>query len=170
AGGDGVHRGELVLPPRLRAPRLRGQVRARGVARRPRGRGLGPGAVQRRSRLLPGTQPGAADRLAPPGAAARARPAGGPGAVPGARPGARHRRPSRSDLQEAAMTEAAPGALGAVPRLRTLAEVVELVEAVSPIYVRFSAGPDVDSTSVSRDHESGCLLPGLSTNPLDPEP
>lgn len=68
------------------------------------------------------------------------------------------------------MTEAAPGALGAVPRLRTLAEVVELVEAVSPIYVRFSAGPDVDSTSVSRDHESGCLLPGLSTNPLDPEP
>jgi hypothetical protein len=41
---------------------------------------------------------------------------------------------------------------------------------VSPLYVRFSAGPVADAATVSRDHESGCLLPGLSVNPLNPEP
>lgn len=68
------------------------------------------------------------------------------------------------------MTDAVPRGLDDVPRLRTLGDVVDLAGAVSPVYVRFSAGPEVDATSVSRDHESGCLLPGLSTNPLDPEP
>jgi hypothetical protein len=60
--------------------------------------------------------------------------------------------------------------LPGVLHLRSLAEVTELVEAVSPVYVRFSAGPVADAATVSRDHESGCLLPGLSVNPLTPEP
>jgi len=57
-----------------------------------------------------------------------------------------------------------------LPRLRDLAEVAELVSVVSPLYVRFSGGPDSDRATVSRDHESGCLLPGLSVNPMNPEP
>lgn len=57
-----------------------------------------------------------------------------------------------------------------VPHLRSLAEVAQLVDVVSPLYVRFSAGPVADAATVSRDHESGCLLPGLSVNPLTPEP
>ncbi|WP_240200668.1 DUF6098 family protein [Cellulosimicrobium cellulans] len=61
-------------------------------------------------------------------------------------------------------------ALDALPRLRSLAEVAELVAVVHPLYVRFSGGPDQDSSTVSRDHESGCLLPGLSVNPMNPEP
>jgi len=60
--------------------------------------------------------------------------------------------------------------LPGVPHLRSLAEVAQLVRAVSPLYVRFSAGPVADAATVSRDHESGCLLPGLSVNPLTPEP
>jgi hypothetical protein len=62
------------------------------------------------------------------------------------------------------------GMLPGVPHLRTLADVKELVEAITPLYVRFSAGPVADAATVSRDHESGCLLPGLSVNPLTPEP
>jgi hypothetical protein len=62
------------------------------------------------------------------------------------------------------------GMLPGVPHLRSLAEVAELVVAVSPLYVRFSEGPVTDAATVSRDHESGCLLPGLSVNPLTPEP
>ncbi|MDR7384716.1 DUF6098 family protein [Promicromonospora iranensis] len=62
------------------------------------------------------------------------------------------------------------GMLPGVPHLRSLGEVGELVEAVSPLYVRFSGGPVADAATVSRDHESGCLLPGLSVNPLTPEP
>ncbi|MFJ4230276.1 DUF6098 family protein [Cellulosimicrobium cellulans] len=61
-------------------------------------------------------------------------------------------------------------ALDALPRLRSLAEVAELVAVVNPLYVRFSGGPDKDRSTVSRDHESGCLLPGLSVNPMNPEP
>lgn len=64
----------------------------------------------------------------------------------------------------------APSMLDTLPRLRTLAEVAGLVEVVRPLYVRFSGGPEQDAESVSRDHESGCLLPGLSVNPLTPEP
>jgi hypothetical protein len=62
------------------------------------------------------------------------------------------------------------GVLPGVPRLRSLADLAQLVEVVSPVYVRFSAGPVADGATVSRDHESGCLLPGLSVNPLTPEP
>jgi hypothetical protein len=63
-----------------------------------------------------------------------------------------------------------PVTLDDVPRMRTLGDVVELLGVATPLYVRFSAGPEKDSTTVSRDHESGCELPGLSVNPLDPEP
>lgn len=62
------------------------------------------------------------------------------------------------------------GMVPGVPHVRSLAEVAELVQALSPLYVRFSAGPVADAATVSRDHESGCLLPGLSVNPLTPEP
>lgn len=64
------------------------------------------------------------------------------------------------------MISLAPG----VPLLRTLAEVDELVQVLAPVYVRFSAGPEADAATVSRDHESGCLMPGLSVNPMTPEP
>ncbi len=59
--------------------------------------------------------------------------------------------------------------LAAAPRLETLAEVAEFVQILAPVYVRFSAGPEADRATVSRDHESGCLMPGLSVNPITPE-
>ncbi|GAA1738908.1 hypothetical protein GCM10009809_37780 [Isoptericola hypogeus] len=65
--------------------------------------------------------------------------------------------------------DAAEAVVPGVPRLRSLAEVAELVTLVSPLYVRFSAGPAADAAAGSRDHESGCVLPGLSVNPLAPE-
>ncbi|MFI9485416.1 DUF6098 family protein [Promicromonospora sp. NPDC052451] len=57
-----------------------------------------------------------------------------------------------------------------VPRLGSLAEAAELAQLLAPVYVRFSAGPEADRSTVSRDHESGCLMPGLSANPMTPEP
>lgn len=63
-----------------------------------------------------------------------------------------------------------PATLDDVPRLRSLGDVVDLLGVGASLYVRFSAGPVADSSAESRDHESGCLLPGLSVNPLDPEP
>ena len=60
--------------------------------------------------------------------------------------------------------------LDEVPRLRSVAEVVELVSVVHPLYVRVSGGPEQDAAEASRDHESGCVLPGLSVHPMNPEP
>ncbi|WP_248305751.1 DUF6098 family protein [Agromyces sp. H66] len=40
----------------------------------------------------------------------------------------------------------------------------------APLYVRYSRGPDHDLRQTSIDTESGLELPGLSVNPLDPEP
>jgi hypothetical protein len=57
-----------------------------------------------------------------------------------------------------------------LPAIESLDELSDLVGRGEPMYVRFSEGPDVDRAGVSRDHESGCELPGLSANPLDPEP
>ncbi|MDD9206163.1 DUF6098 family protein [Georgenia sp. 10Sc9-8] len=57
-----------------------------------------------------------------------------------------------------------------LPLLRRLDEVVELQQAVGQVYLRFSRGPESDASEVSRDKESGCVLPGLSTNPVTPEP
>ena len=51
-----------------------------------------------------------------------------------------------------------------------LAELAELVATVPDLYVRYSAGPEHDEAQVSRDHESGLEMPGLSVNPLQPEP
>lgn len=39
-----------------------------------------------------------------------------------------------------------------------------------PLYVRYSEGPEHDLDTTSIDTESGLELPGLSVNPLDPEP
>jgi hypothetical protein len=57
-----------------------------------------------------------------------------------------------------------------VPELHSLDEVVDLQRAVGEVYLRYSRGPAVDAQSTSRDKESGCVLPGLSTNPVTPEP
>jgi hypothetical protein len=56
-----------------------------------------------------------------------------------------------------------------VPCLRRLDELVHLVRARPGLFVRYSKGPDHDRRNTSRDYESGLELPGLSTNPLDPE-
>jgi hypothetical protein len=56
-------------------------------------------------------------------------------------------------------------------RFDRLAQVARFVErSREPLYVRVSRGPSADRSTVSRDHESGCVLPGLSVNPLAPEP
>jgi hypothetical protein len=67
------------------------------------------------------------------------------------------------------MSEQQAASLGGYPRLRSVAEVAELAGVVAPLYVRFSGGPEADASMASRDHESGCVLPGLSVNPLNPE-
>ena len=52
-----------------------------------------------------------------------------------------------------------------------LASLEDLCDLVAPdAYVRFSKGPQADAGSGSRDYESGLELPGLSVNPLEPEP
>lgn len=40
----------------------------------------------------------------------------------------------------------------------------------APLYARYSEGPAHDLRQTSIDTESGLELPGLSVNPLDPEP
>lgn len=57
-----------------------------------------------------------------------------------------------------------------LPDVGSLDELAALAVSRAPLYVRFSAGPDADAAETSRDHESGCRLPGLSVNPLRPEP
>ncbi|MFP5336061.1 MAG: DUF6098 family protein [Actinomycetes bacterium] len=59
---------------------------------------------------------------------------------------------------------------GELPVLGTVGEIAELLRAVGPVYLRYSSGPEADAAEQSRDHESGCALPGLSVNPLRPEP
>lgn len=57
--------------------------------------------------------------------------------------------------------------------MRTIAGLGQLCEIVSgdePVYVRYSKGPDHDRGQTSRDYESGAEMPGLSVNPLAPEP
>lgn len=60
------------------------------------------------------------------------------------------------------------GAMVRVVSLRQLRELIELLG--EPAYVRFSGGPEADAAGTSVDKESGCALPGLSVNPLVPEP
>jgi hypothetical protein len=52
----------------------------------------------------------------------------------------------------------------------SLDELAELVGHLGTAYVRFSDGPDADEDGTSTDGESGEVLPGLSVNPLTPEP
>jgi hypothetical protein len=59
---------------------------------------------------------------------------------------------------------------GRMDDVGSLEELAALAENRAPLFVRFSRGPEVDSSEHSRDHESGCELPGLSVNPLNPEP
>lgn len=56
------------------------------------------------------------------------------------------------------------------PAVGSLDDLAALAAGRSEPFVRFSEGPDADATEESRDHESGCRLPGLSVNPLRPEP
>jgi hypothetical protein len=77
--------------------------------------------------------------------------------------------PARGSTEPAVRVPAS--GLEGLRRLGSLAEVVTVVErARAPLYVRVSGGPGVDRCTVSRDHESGCVLPGLSANPMSPEP
>lgn len=57
-----------------------------------------------------------------------------------------------------------------LPVIERLADLVELVDRRSGLYVRFSDGPDADSAEQSIDYESGLTLPGLSANRLNPAP
>jgi hypothetical protein len=56
--------------------------------------------------------------------------------------------------------------------MRRIGSMSELVAELGdrPRYVRYSKGPDDDRAGASVDTESGLELPGLSVNPLDPEP
>ncbi|HYF45629.1 MAG TPA: DUF6098 family protein, partial [Acidimicrobiales bacterium] len=56
------------------------------------------------------------------------------------------------------------------PELTRMGELEELVAAAPGLFLRWSRGPEADEDSLSRDHESGLVLPGLSVNPLTPEP
>ena len=58
------------------------------------------------------------------------------------------------------------------PEPRRLRSLESLAAALGerPSYVRYSEGPDHDRDETSLDTESGLELPGLSVNPLDPEP
>ena len=53
--------------------------------------------------------------------------------------------------------------------IRGLAEL-EMTLGGPAAYVRYSKGPQHDLGEASVDTESGLELPGLSVNPLDPEP
>jgi len=49
-----------------------------------------------------------------------------------------------------------------------LTEIAELIETGTPLYVRYSPGPEADAAHPSTDHESGLLMPGVSANSLEP--
>jgi len=57
-----------------------------------------------------------------------------------------------------------------LPELAGLGELAALVASRAGLHVRYSAGPEADAGEASVDGESGLELPGLSVNPLDPEP
>ena len=57
-----------------------------------------------------------------------------------------------------------------VVRVVSLDQLAERLRLLGELYVRFSSGPEADAAATSTDRESGCALPGLSVNPLTPEP
>jgi hypothetical protein len=54
--------------------------------------------------------------------------------------------------------------------LHSISELEALLGHGRRLYLRYSQGPDDDARTGSIDTESGLVLPGISTNPLDPEP
>lgn len=52
----------------------------------------------------------------------------------------------------------------------SLAQLEDMCMGAVPLFVRYSKGPVDDARGGSVDTESGCVLPGLSVNPLSPEP
>lgn len=56
-----------------------------------------------------------------------------------------------------------------LPTVTGLAELARLVRDHDRLYLRYSHGPDRDSSAVSKDYESGLELPGLSVTVLTPE-
>lgn len=54
--------------------------------------------------------------------------------------------------------------------IKSLSELEALLEEDADLYVRYSEGYDADRDGGSIDTESGLELPGLSVNPLHPEP
>lgn len=57
-----------------------------------------------------------------------------------------------------------------MPEVGSLEELERLVRSGAGLHVRYSEGPEPDRDRGSIDTESGLELPGLSVNPLDPEP
>jgi hypothetical protein len=57
-----------------------------------------------------------------------------------------------------------------LPVIWSLKELADLVSRDHPLFVRYSQGPRQDEDQRSLDAESGLPLPGLSVNPLNPEP
>jgi hypothetical protein len=57
-----------------------------------------------------------------------------------------------------------------VPSLERLEDLVAWARSDRPLFVRYSKGPADDLGAKSVDYESGLELPGLSVNPLQPEP
>lgn len=57
-----------------------------------------------------------------------------------------------------------------LPTIETLDELVEAAGSGESLYIRWSRGPDYDSTRTSVDELTGVDLPGLSANPLELEP
>ena len=56
------------------------------------------------------------------------------------------------------------------PRELDSLAALEAELGAAPLFLRYSEGPDSDASGRSIDTESGLELPGLSVNPLDPEP
>jgi hypothetical protein len=61
-----------------------------------------------------------------------------------------------------------PSAMTDVEELSSLGELARLVRDRPELYVRWAPKPDEPATS--RDELTGAELPGVSVNPLDPEP
>jgi hypothetical protein len=59
---------------------------------------------------------------------------------------------------------------GRLSLVESLDDLERLVQDRKSAYVRYSQGPEEDSRERSIDTESGLPLPGLSANPLRPEP
>lgn len=54
--------------------------------------------------------------------------------------------------------------------IKDLDELTRLACGDQQLYLRYSSGPQVDGSAVSRDYEAGVELPGLPVTTLRPEP